>query len=272
MTDLRSRRTSVLFRDSHARLAFVLRPTRLLVVATTLIVCSHARVVAQTAAAPEWTFSITPYFWMASLHGDVGVRRLATHVDLSSGDILDVLKFGAMAYGEARYEPYVFGLDGMYTSIGGARTIAFRSDTGTFSLTQKQTMLQPTFGYTIGGSDWSVDGLLGIRYWHLSADLDVDRTRRPSNERSGSVGWADATTGLRVHWMPGSRVGFTAGADGGAGGSHGTWQAYGGIGGNPVSWLTMGVSYRALGVNYDHDETLFDVTLQGVMLSAAFRF
>jgi len=248
----------------------VFRSTRLLAAATALIVCSHAQVAAQTA--PEWTFSVTPYFWTTGLHGDVGVRRLATHVDLSFSDILDALKFGAMGYGEARYQSYVFGLDGIYVSVGGTKAIAFRSDTGVFSLGLKETMLQPTFGYTVGRSDWSVDGLLGIRYWHLSADLDVDRTRRPSNERSGSLGWADATAGLRFHWMPIDRLRVTAGGDGGGGGSRGTWQAYGSVGADPWSWLTLALGYRGLGVNYDHDAALFDVTMQGLLISAAFRF
>lgn len=248
----------------------MLRSTRLLAVATTLVVAAHAPAAAQTN--PEWTFSVTPYFWMSGLHGDVGVRRLATHVDLSFSDILDALKFGAMAYGEARYQSYVFGLDGIYVSVGGAKTIAFRNDTGTFSLDLKETMVQPTVGYTIGGSDWSVDGLLGIRYWHLSADLDVDRTRRPSNERSGSVDWADATAGVRIHWMPIDHFRVTAGGDGGGGGSRGTWQAYASVGGDPRSWLTLSLAYRGLGVNYDHDESLFDVTMQGLLIAAAFRF
>lgn len=247
------------------------RPSRILAAAAALLVCSHARVAA-AQTAPEWTFSVTPYFWMSGLRGDVGVRRLATHTDLSFGDILDALKFGAMGYGEARYQSYVFGLDGIYVSLGDAKTIAFRGDTGTFTFGMKETMLQPSFGYTIGRSDWSVDGLLGLRYWHLSADLDVDRTRRPSNERSGSVSWADATAGLRFHWMPIDHFRVTAGGDGGGGGSRGTWQAYASVGGDPRSWLTLSLAYRGLGVNYDRDESLFDVTMQGLLIAAAFRF
>jgi len=248
----------------------VFRRTRLLAAAATLVVCPHAHAAAQTA--PEWTFSVTPYFWMTGLRGDVGVRRLATHVDLSFKDILDALKFGVMAYGEARHGSYVAGLDGMYVSVGAEQAIAFRADTGVFSLSMKETMLQPTVGYTIGRSDWSVDGLLGVRYWHLGMDLDVDRTRRPSNERSGSLDWADATAGLRVHWMPIDRFRVTAGGDGGGGGSRGTWQAYASVGGDPVSWLTLSLGYRGLGVNYDHDDALFDVTMQGLVVAAAFRF
>lgn len=247
----------------------MLRLIRFIGVAVALV-CARTSLMAQTV--PKWTFGVTPYFWMSSLKGDVGVRRLETHVDMSFRDILDVLEFGVMGYGEARYESYVFGLDGMYVSIGDARTIAFRGDTGTFSLTQKQTMVHPTFGYTVGGASWGIDGLLGIRYWHLSVDLDVDRARRPSNEREGSRGWADATAGLRLHWMPFDAFRVTAGGDAGGGGSRGTWQAYAGVGGDPLSWLTLSLAYRGLSVDYHHDDALFDTTTQGLLLAATFRF
>ena len=247
----------------------MLRPIRFAAIAFTLA-GPRASLAAQTV--PKWTFAVTPYFWMSSLTGDVGLRRLETHVDMSFGDILDVLKFGVMGEGEARYQSYVFGLDGMYVSIGDAKTIAFRGDTGAFALTQRETMLQPTFGYTVGGDAWGVDGLLGIRYWHLGMALDVDRTRRPSNEREGSRGWADATAGVRLHWMPADGFRVTAGGDAGGGGSRGTWQAYAGVGGDPRSWLTLSLAYRGLSVDYGHDDALFDTTTQGLLLAATFRF
>src|SRR6185295_18029811 len=144
---------------------------------------------ASAQTVPEWQYSVTPYFWMAGLDGQIGVRSLETNVDMSFGDILDALKFGIMGTAEARHKTYVFGLDGMYISVGDGRSVAFRGDTGTFTLKQSTTMLQPTVGTTFGGSSWGVDGLVGIRYWNLSANLDVDRTRRPSNERSDSRQW-----------------------------------------------------------------------------------
>jgi len=239
-------------------------------VAAGLLVAGAA--VADGQTIPEWQYSVTPYFWMAGLDGQVGVRGLATNVDMSFGDIIDALKFGVMGTAEARHKAWVFAIDGMYMSIGDGRSIAFRGDTGTFTLTQKQTMLQPTAGYTVGGSSWSVDGLLGIRYWNLSANLDVDRTRRPSNERSGSRSWVDGTVGARARWMPLSYLRVMAGGDMGAGGSKWTWQAYGGVGGDVTAWCTIWLWYRGLSVDYDRDNFLYDTNTQGLTLAATFRF
>jgi hypothetical protein len=63
-----------------------------------------------------------------------------------------------------------------------------------------------------------------------------------------------------------------AGGDGGGGGSSGTWQAYGGIGGDFAKHWTASVLYRGLGVNYDTNAFLYDVTLQGVMIAVSFRW
>src|SRR6478609_6298215 len=102
-----------------------------------------------------------------------------------------------MANAEARKGPYGLGLDAIYAKLGDARAFAIRGDTGGLDLTQHMTILQPTSGYTIGDSTWSVDFLAGMRYWNLSTSLDVAFPRL-SNERSGTRHCVDATGGARV--------------------------------------------------------------------------
>lgn len=209
---------------------------------------------------------------MAGLRGDVGVRRVETNVNLSFSDILDALKFGVMGTAEARFKSYVVSVDGMYLSLGGSQVVAVRGDTGNFTLDQKETMIQPALGYTIGEDSWGVDFLASIRYWDLSTTLDVDRTKRPSNQRSGSRSWVDAVGGFQFHFMPLTLLRITAGADGGAGGAKSTWQAYGGLGGDFANHWTLSGFYRGLSVDYHHDDVLFDTTTQGFVVSVTFRF
>jgi hypothetical protein len=228
-----------------------------------------------TATAQQndgWRYNVTPYFWMAGLDGTVGVGPLSTKVDLSFGDVLDALRFGLMGYGEARVKSYVFGLDGLYISTGDSKVFAIRGDTGRFSLGQKETMLQPTVGYTFGGTVWSIDVLTGIRYWDLRTNLDVDAPERPSNERSISRNWVDATGGVRVNLMPYGRFRVLAGGDAGGGGARSSWQAYGALGADVVPWCTLSLWYRGLSVDYNHDDFLFDTNTQGLSLATTFRF
>ena len=107
-----------------------------------------------------------------------------------------------MGAGEARKGNYVLGLDGLYAKLGASKVLAIRGETGALDLTQRITMLDPMGGYTIGDGTWTADLLLGMRYWNLSSSLDVDRTRRPSNKRSRTEQWVDATGGVRLNWQP----------------------------------------------------------------------
>ena len=232
---------------------------------------------ATTAAAQAnrgWYYSVTPYFWMADLDGRIGVDNVPANVDLGARTVLNNLRFGGAIYGEARVKSYVMGLDAIYRSLSDASTFAFFGNTGFVRLRTTQTILQPTVGYTVGGDTWSLDFLGGIRYWNLGANLDVDPlvSIRPSNERGDSRSWVDGTAGLRLNLMPADFLRLTAGGDGGGGGAHSTWQAYGTLGLDVASWCTLNVAYRGLSVDYDHRHFLYDTNMQGVSLAAMFRF
>ena len=246
------------------------RRTHAATLAVALLSSLTASTGAQTPA--EWRFAVTPYFWLAGLDGKLGVGRVATHVDESFGDIIDALQFAVMGTANARYKSYVFGVDGMYIATGNVKTFAFRGDTGSLTLNLKETMIQPTVGYTFVSATSGFDLLLGLRYWHLSAELNVDpATNRPPNRRSGSKSWVDGTVGVQGHWNPQKIVRVTLGGDIGAGGSRWTWQAYGGVGADVASWCNIGLYYRGLSVDYDHDDFLFDTNTQGFLIGATFR-
>jgi hypothetical protein len=226
---------------------------------------------AQTYSDDKWRFGLTPYAWLSGLSGTVGVGPVASEVDLSPSDVIDKLHFGIMGSGEARKGQWLVAVDGIYASLGAEKVFAVRGDTGSLALTQRETIIQPVAGYTIGDGTWSVDFLGGVRYWHLSASLDVDLTRRPSNEHAGSRQWVDATGGFRFRWLPYEKVRFVAGGDGGGGGSRDTWQAYSSLGYDAWSRWTLGFAYRVLAVNYNRSDFLFDTRTKGFILGATYR-
>jgi hypothetical protein len=226
---------------------------------------------AQVVSDDRWRFGITPYAWLSGLDGTVGVGPVASSVDLSPSDVLEMLKFGIMGSGEARKGPWMIAADGIYASLGAGKVFAIRGDTGSLELSQRETVIQPVGGYTIGDGTWSVDFLAGFRYWNLSTTLDVDRTRRPSNQHSGSRQWVDATGGFRFRWVPYEKVHFVAAADGGGGGARDTWQVYSSLGYDAWSRWTLGFAYRVLAVNYDRDNFLFDTRTKGIALGATYR-
>lgn len=221
----------------------------------------------------EWRFGVTPYFWMAGVDGNVGVGSLSTRVDLSASDRLDNLQGVAMVYGEARVRHWVMGLDAVYLSVGPGPAFAASGATGTFLLQQKQTIIQPTAGYTFVFYDgFTVDALVGARYWNVDHTLDLSGADQASRTQSDTRQWLDATAGLRATWWPFDRLQIAAGEDGGGGGSRSSWNAYGGASAVVTSWLSLGVWYRSLDVNYDRDNMLFDTNTQGLGLSLTLSF
>ena len=243
---------------------------RAAIVATAATVWSDSAQ-AQATNGNEWRYAVTPYMWLTGLEGDVGVGRVSSSVDLSPSDVLRNLKFGIMGAGEARKGPYVLALDGIYAKLGTGRALAIRGDTGVLELTQRETIIQPQGGYTIGDGTWSADFLLGMRYWNLGTTLDVDRTRRPSNQRSMTQQWVDATGGVRFHWTPIEKLRFVAAGDGGGGGAKSTWQAYSSLGYSPWTRWSLGVAYRVLAVDYDRNDFLFDTRTKGFLAEASYR-
>ncbi len=231
-----------------------------------------SRAGAQIDTSGKWRFTVTPDLWALSLHGRVGVGPVATNADISFHDLLKALRFAFMANAEVRKGRWFGDIDVLYASLGKENVIAFRGDTGSLELTQKMSIIQPVGGYTIGNQKWSVDFLGGFRAWDLRTTIDVDVTRRPSNPHSIARGWPDATAGFRFHWLPYQKLRVLAGGDGGGGGSHGTWQAYGVVGYDAWSRVALGAGYRYLFVNYEDSNYLLDADLRGFGLGASIHW
>ena len=227
------------------------------------------------AAGPTpagWTFVVTPYAWMTGLTGDVGIRNLETSVDLGFGDIIHHLRFGAMASGEAHNGPLVLGLDGIYVSMRDSKVFGVRLVSGEISLDQRETILQPTVGYSYDGGVWGVDALVGARYWNLSTSLGINPARLQDRTRSGTVDWLDATGGLRVRLRAMSNLHFSVAGDGGGGGSRNSWQVLGNASLDLSKRYNVLVGYRYLTVDYNRDDFLFDTHMNGFVLAANFHF
>ena len=242
------------------------------IVAVVALGAPRQRAAAQLDTTHTWRFNITPYLWLAELNGRVGIGPVTSSVNLSAGDILDNLKFGAMATAEARYGPWSLAADGMYVLLGAGRVFGFRGDTGSLSLNQSMTMIQPMGGYTFGNGNWAVDILGSLRVWKMSATLDVDSKALPSDSHSAQRTWVDATPGFRVRWQPLDDVRFVFYSDGGLGGSQTTWQIYSSLGYDVWKGLSLGVAYRALKVEYDRNAFLYNTNMQGLVFGLAVRF
>ena len=224
------------------------------------------------ASNKGWRFAVTPYLWFAGLKGDVGIGPLVSSVDLSPGDILDHLQFAASLYGEVRRQWFVGGIDALYVSVGDAKAIVFRGDTGSFNISNRQTILQPFVGYSVGNATWTLDVLAGARYWHSKDQLRVDRPNGQSRDFTTTVDWWDALGGLRLTGSIVPRLRFTAGGDAGGGGAKSDWQIHGDVGYDVSRVWTVGLSYRFLSVDYSKTNFVQDVDMKGFVLAGTYHF
>jgi len=255
---------------THAR-----RLTRVLIALCVLMVAARPTAAQWTTrGAPAdkgWRFAVTPYLWLAGLKGEVGVGPLTSNVDLSPSDILDHLQFAASLYGEVRRQWFVGGIDAFYASVGGAKAVVFRGDTGSFNLTNRQTILNPFVGYSVGNATWTLDVLAGTRYWRTRDRLSVDRPNGQSRDFTSTTDWWDALGGLRLTGSIVPRVPFTVGGDVGGGGAKNDWQLHGDLGYKVSSVWTVGASYRYLSVDYTKSPLTLDVAFKGFVVAGTYH-
>jgi len=79
----------------------------------------------------KWEFHVIPYFWLASLDGDVTVKGIKSSVSLSGSDLLDMLDYGGEVHMEAWKGRWGFFFDPTYlklSSDGHANTRVGRID------------------------------------------------------------------------------------------------------------------------------------------------
>ena len=219
-----------------------------------------------------WRFGVTPYLWLAGIEGDVGVGPLVSHVNLSPGDILDHLQFAASLYGDARKQWFVGGIDAFYASVGGAKAIVIRGDTGTFNLSNRQTILTPFIGYSVGNPTWTFDVIAGARYWRTRDELSIDRPNGQSRDFTNTIDWWDAIGGARLTGTIIPRLRFTAGGDAGGGGAKCDWQLHGDVGYDVSSRWTVGIAYRYLSIDYTKPNFVDDVAFKGFLVAGTYHF
>jgi len=227
-----------------------------------------------------WEFRGAAYLWMANIKGTQTVKGQEADLDVSFGDVLDVLDFAAEAHVEAlKDDTWGFFIDGTYLKLGPEA---------------KQGPVHIRVGYKYwlweaGGvyraSSWAtsngraaVDLLLGGRY--TSMDVDLDFQKLPLPDVGGSASWTDLIVGARLvadlpnHWslvLRGDVGGFGIG-DSSDLSAQGVLVARWNF---QPDW-NLAVGYRALYQDYESgsgaNKFAYDGTTHGPVLGVEYRF
>jgi hypothetical protein len=228
----------------------------------------------QAADDEKWHFVFSPYFWMAGLHGTTGGPNRTIQVDESFGDIFHSLKFAFMGVFEAHKGKWAMQTDLEFVSLEDDKATPgplFSSANAKI----KTFVFTPEAGYKIyndpdRGSFVQVLG--GTRIWHISTDLTFNAGILPAVQISNSRTWVDGVVGLRGKAALTEKVFFLGRFDVGGGGSKFTYQLFGGLGYDINKTIALVGGYRALDVNYDKNNFLYDTNQRGPIVGIGFKF
>lgn len=222
-------------------------------------------------APDQWRIEVTPYLWAVRIKGDVHTPPMPpAGLDLRFADVLSSLEFGLMGALEARKGRWGILGDAIHTRNGGSARVVGTLDA---DLTLSQTLLSAGLFRRLTEGAATLDGILGLRYNRMRADLDLE-TAGVRLSRSRTRDWTDPYLGARLTVRLGERWSVVGYLDaGGFGvGSDFTWQ---GLVGLRYAWsdtLTPTFGYRTMTVDYDHDGFRYDVRNDGLYAGISIRF
>jgi hypothetical protein len=237
---------------------------------------------ASTDLPPEdrWTFAVAPYLWAISLDGDAGIGGVEADVDVPFSDALKDLSFGAMLLVDARRGRFGIVANGLFTRTSPD------GEVGPIEIDVTTDLAQLGVGPYYRAVEWQhsesasgrplrliLEPWVGARVNHLRLELEV----RGGPQFDDSETWIDPVVGTRFAVDLAERWVIAGEADVGGVvvGSDLSWNVQGYLGyrtsllGQPT---TFAIGYRALHVDYDHNELKWDVTQHGPILGAVLRF
>lgn len=239
------------------------------------VALASVAVASRSAAAQgddEWKVSLTPYAWLAGLHGKIGLAGSSADVNLGLSDLFDEIDISVNAAAEARRGRWVGRLDATYIALSARQPIGGGIN-GDLVFELERGTLQPEVGYRVLAAHWGgIDALVGGRYWSPKMKVSADAGGGSTEIASGNRSWWDGIGGLRVRADPAPRWHLFAAGDAGAGGSKLTWQASGGVGFDAGSCCSIVAAYRYLDLDYDHAGFVNNTSVSGPGFGIEIRF
>ncbi|MHC5224969.1 hypothetical protein [Ignatzschineria sp. LJL83] len=154
-------------------------------------------------AQDEWRFSITPYFWAASLNGNLGHRHVGTHaVKADFSKIWDNVRFMGMLQAEARKGNFSLHTD--LTYIGSKLNYNLPSSKFVSKKLHTKGSVSSAFfglGYTFYETqNLSLQIVGGAKIWHANIDFDIYANNRLAGHGKENGTWVDGLAGLKAQY------------------------------------------------------------------------
>ncbi len=225
---------------------------------------------AESASDDGWRFQATPYVWMSGMEGQVRPFRSAptADVDKSFSELMDNLDAAAFITGTARRGNFVLQGDFTHASTSDSTPLPIGLAA---NVKVRQTSATLTAGYAwMAEERTGIDLLAGIRYWDISAAVEVPGLVSARSDSS----FVDPIAGVRWRQALSPRWSSIAYVDvGGFGvGSDSTWQLLALANYQATDKLFVSMGYRHQHLDYRDKGKRLDVSLSGPMLGVTYQF
>lgn len=246
----------------------------------------------EATAGGSLDLHLTPYLWATSLDGNAAVGGTKSDVDVPFRDIVPDLALGAMLMASVRKGPWGLAVNGLFARVSpeeksDSLEIDVLSDMANAAVAPFYRLVEWTYRESPSGQPrrFVLEPYLGARLNYLRLELKLKPRGRfqnlplPRRDRhhDASETWVDPLVGTRFG-VDVSEGWFVAGAGDVGGvvvGSDLAWNVQGYLGyrssllGRPT---TYAFGYRALRVEYDHHDFVWNVTQHGPIVGLALRF
>lgn len=234
-------------------------------IASMMLISTQA--IAETSG---WQWQVTPWLWGAGMKGEVGAFRgvPALHVDKSFDEILKETRFSGFVEFSAQRDRLIVDTELMYI-----RTKEARSGNGEkFTLRTNQLIGTIAPGYRIADDPaYSLDLLLGVRYWDINNSLSLDSSKVTARYEEG-ISWWDGMAGLRGWFALSERWSLLTKADVGSGGSRKTWQLTGALTYQMTPDIAFSTGWKTMSVDYQRDSHTYDTIMRGPLFAVTWVF
>lgn len=219
----------------------------------------------------DWYARLAPYFWAASLNGDVTVGERTADVNVSFGDVFSNLDFAALAAFEVGKGDWSVLADVNYLDLSKDATLP-AAPGATATVDFQEWLVSAALNWRLYASHWaSFKVFVGGRYVNFGTDLTL-RLPEQTLTPSASQAWFDPLLGARGRaYLPANLFipyyidigGFQIGSDVSSNGLVGLGYDFG--------WLSLVLDYRYLYMNYDDDNFAYDAVEHGLLLGVIFE-
>ncbi|EKJ95059.1 MULTISPECIES: hypothetical protein [Hyphomicrobiales] len=222
----------------------------------------------------HWTFSFSPYLWIAGITGDTAVFGLPeVHSDESFGDILKDVDFGFMGAGEARYGDLSILTDISYARVTSSDATPRGIVADSISLKQETFTAMVGVGYTILENEQGrLDAVGGAKLWWTETTIGFHGGALDGVSGRDEATWVDGIVGFRGVYSLTPTWYLTGWGLVGAGGADIDWDVMAGVGYKWKDSISAIAGYRALGVNYSSGGLTSDIVEHGPIVGLVFHF